>query len=124
MAHPNVEKYRQIMSGDFDPAQLAEVIADDVVWYEAGNPTPFTGRDAVVARMSGFPGDAPPAVELDAVLGDDDDLVVVGRAHFVKGEHTLDYRFVEHLTYRDGKVSERRSYMDAVPDDVAAFFGG
>jgi hypothetical protein len=32
----------------------------------------------------------------------DDQLVVVGRAHFEKGEQSLDYRFVEHLTFTIG----------------------
>lgn len=122
MAHPNVERYRQVVGGELDPDRLVDLLAEDVVWYEAGNPTPFVGRDAVIARLSGFPGDAPPSIEFDALLADDDHLVVVGRAHFEKDEQGLDYRFVEHLTFTDAKVTERRSFMDAVPDDVAAFF--
>jgi ketosteroid isomerase-like protein len=123
MAHPNVEKFQNAMSGGLDPSVLGELLAPNVVWYEAGNPEPFRGREAVLARMEGFPGDAPPVIETDAVLGDDDNLVVVGRAHFVRGTETLDYRYVEFYRLVDGRVAERRSFMDAVPEDVATFFG-
>ena len=59
-----------------------------------------------------------------AIFGDDDHLVVAGRAHFRRGEQSLDYRFVEVHTLLDGKVTERRAFMDAVPEDVATFFNG
>jgi len=124
MVHPNVENYQRVLSSDLDPGEAAQLLAEDVRWYEAGNPEPIVGRDAVLARMSSFPGDAPPEIQVDAIFGDDDHLVVAGRAHFRRGEQTLDYRFVEVHTLLDGKVTERRAFMDAVPDDVATFFNG
>lgn len=122
MTHPNVENYQKVLTSELDPSEAGQLLAEDVRWYEAGNPEPIVGRDAVLARMSAFPGDAPPAIQVDAIFGDDDHLVVVGQAHFRRGELTLDYRFTEFHTLVDGKVIERRAFMDAVPDDVATFF--
>lgn len=126
MAHPNVEKYMSMVeSGTMtDPTALREMLAEDVVWYEAGNPEPIRGRDAVVERMGSFPGDEDPTIEIVAAVSDDDHMLVEGTARFVQGDKSVSYRYVERYTMRDGVVTERRSFMDAVPGDVAAFFGG
>lgn len=125
MAHPNVEKYlNMINSGMTDPSVLGDLLADDVRWYEAGNPQVIEGRDAVLARFASMPGDAPPKIDVVAAVADDDHLFVEGTAEFTQGDQTLAYRFAERYTMRDGLVAERRAFMDAVPPDVAAFFGG
>src|SRR5437899_6415957 len=124
MTHLNAQRYLDMMKGgtpDFSAA--ATWLADDVQWYEAGRPDPLIGRDAVIARLSQFPMEEGSTNELDAVLADDDSLVVFGRAHFEGPGGPLDYRYAEHYTLVDGVVTERRSFMDAVPDDVAKFFG-
>jgi ketosteroid isomerase-like protein len=97
---------------------------EDVRWYEAGNPQVIEGRSAVLARFASMPGDAPPAIDIVAAVADDDHLFVEGTAQFARGDQTLSYRFAERYTMRDGVVTERRAYMDAVPPDVAAFFAG
>lgn len=67
VAHPNVERASTPSPGaavpldherEFDPTQLADVVADDVDWYEAGSPTRYTGHDQVFARRGGFAGSA------------------------------------------------------------------
>jgi ketosteroid isomerase-like protein len=123
MTHPNAQRYLDMMQGDNpDFSAAATWLADDVVWFEAGNPEPFVGRDAVLARLSQFPREEGNTNELETVLADDDNLVVVGQAHFEGAGGPLDYRYVEHYLLSNGVVTERRSYMDAVPADVADFF--
>lgn len=125
MAHPYVERYMSMVeAGMGDTDQLRSTLADDVVWYEAGNPEPLRGAGAVVERLGSFPGDEPPGLEIVAAVADDDHMFVEGIARFSAGERGITYRFVERYTMRDGVVTERRSFMDAVPDDVASFFGG
>lgn len=124
MPHPNAQRYLDMMAaGPPDPSRAGEWMADDVVWYEAGNPTPFVGPDAVFERIQDAAGAEPIDMQADTVLADDDNVVVVGTARFARGDDSVSYRFVEHYTLVDGKVVERRSYMDAVPADVATFFG-
>lgn len=121
MVHSNVERFLAL-GADASPAELGPLLAPDVRWHEAGNPEVIVGRDAVVARMAGL-SDAQPDITFDCVLADDENLVFAGRARFRRGEDEVSYRFVEHHTLVDGVVTERRAYMDAVPPDVAAFFG-
>jgi ketosteroid isomerase-like protein len=124
MAHPNVERYLEMTKAGLDPEAVGDWLADDVRWYEAGNPTPWVGKDAVADRVRGITTEVEPVeMQADTVLADDDNLVVVGSARFTRGEDSVSYRFVEHYALVDGKVVERRSYMDATPEDVARFFG-
>lgn len=119
MTHPNVEMYLKAFGSDSipDASAVADMVADDVKWHEAGSEDVLQGRDAVVSRMTAIDSvDA--SIDLRAVLGDDEHLVAVGHADF--GE--IEYDYVEYYTLRDGQVTERWSYMDAVPEDVAKFF--
>ncbi len=126
MAHPNVDRYRSMMAQGAAPdeAAMREALSEDVRWHEAGNPHAYVGRDAVLARlgqmMEGTGGS--PQVTFKSVLGDDDSLVAVGHASFDQAGQHLEYDFVEYYAMADGKVTERWSFMDAVPGDVAAFF--
>lgn len=124
MAHPNVERFQSALNvadGEMpDPDKLRDLLAEDVVWREAGNPEPIRGRDAVLERFSSPPGTM--KIESRAVLADDDTVIWEGYATFDAGEQHLEYPFVERYTLRDGKVAERQAYMDAVPEDVAQFF--
>jgi ketosteroid isomerase-like protein len=47
----------------------------------------------------------------------------MGHATFDRDGQKLEYDYVEFYKLRDGKVVERWSFMDALPDDVKAFFG-
>lgn len=75
-----------------------------------------------MARMAAV-WDSMADVTFDCVLGDDENLLLAGQAQLRRGDGEVSYRFMEHYTMVHGLVAERRSYMDAVPPDVAAFFG-
>jgi uncharacterized protein len=123
MAHATVERYRQAMDKleQGDTTAMMDLVSDDVVWHEAGRAEPFRGKDAVMQRMSGMT-DVLPHVTLVSVLGDDDHLAVHGHAQMQRNGESCEYDFVEEMALRDGRVTERWSFMDAVPDDVARFF--
>jgi hypothetical protein len=111
---------------------LAEMLAPDVQWYEAGNPTPYVGREAVIDRVTGATGPRPfgasraadtsSQVRLHSVVGDDSNLLVAGTARFDRSGRSLAYRFMEHYRLADGVIIERRSVLEAVPDEVSEFF--
>jgi ketosteroid isomerase-like protein len=126
MAHPNAERYLELINkfqGE-DMSELGDLLAPDVVWHEAGNPDALRGRDAVVARMTGMGTGTAPSVDVRTVLADDDNIVCVGHAKFEREGQGVSYDYVEHMAMKDGLVTERWSYMDAVPGDVEAFFAG
>lgn len=124
MAHKNVDLYMRAMqemeqggSGD----TLSSVLADDVVWHEAGNPQPLRGKDAVLQRFSAFTGGTP-QVDIKSALADDEHLSVFGHARFQRDGESVEYDYVEEMQIRDGRIVERWSFMDAVPQDVDRFF--
>jgi hypothetical protein len=57
-----------------------------------------------------------------SVQAQDDSLLVAGTALFDRGHRSLGHRFMEHYTLSDGVVTERRSFLDAVPVEVEEFF--
>ena len=124
--HPNAQTYRSLLQAfqGGDVNAIGRVLAPDVVWHEAGNPQPLQGRDAVVERLGGFA-----SAELDIsesqvhdVLASDDHVVAMLQAVLRHGDRRVSYPVVEVAHVRDGLVAERWAMMDAVPDDVAAFF--
>lgn len=124
MAHRNAEIYRQLydMFLKQDIAGAKELVADDVRWHEAGAPDAVVGKDAVLQRLS--LGESLTAdVDVHDILADDDHVVALITAHMRKPNgDDITYRAVEVAHMRDGKVTERWSFMDAVPDDVGRFF--
>ncbi len=55
--HPNAELYRKAMEAFMsgDPA-AAEMVADDIVWWQIGSPEPVRGLEAVAGSMSVYEG--------------------------------------------------------------------
>lgn len=131
MPHTSAEEFRAALES-MNTGTLAEMLTPDVIWYEAGNPVPYTGRDAVIERLTGYSGPRPfgtswakdtkNEVELHCVLGDDSNLLVSGTAKFDRGGRALGYHFMEHYKLDNGKVTERRSFLEAVPEEVKEFF--
>ena len=123
--HPNAAAFRQaisdMMQGNFD--RFRELLAPDVIWHEAGNSQPLRGRDAVMEVFSGL---MVSGMEFDddvhEVLANDEHLVALIRARIRKGDAELVYPVVEVAHFRQGEMTERWAFMDAVPEDVAAFF--
>lgn len=124
MAHRDAETYRQLydcfLKQDIEAAK--ELISPDVRWYEAGAAEPITGRDALVERFS-TTGGLTPDVDVHDILADDEHTVALITARMSKPDgESVTYRAVEVVHFEDGKLTERWAFMDAVPDDVQAFF--
>ncbi|MFZ5871617.1 MAG: nuclear transport factor 2 family protein [Actinomycetota bacterium] len=123
MAHPVVERYlsatERWQQGDM--SAMADAFTDDVVWHEAGSKEPLRGKQAVLERFNAM-GAATSQITLHSVVADDEHLAVFGHARFTRDGESIEYDYVEEMDLRDGLVSERWSFMDAVPDDVARFF--
>lgn len=123
--HPNVASFRQaindMMEGNLD--RFRQLLDPDVVWHEAGNPQPLKGRDAVMEVFSGLLSSG---MEFDddmhEVLANDEHLVALIKARIRRGDDELVYPVVETAHFRDGRMTERWAFMDAVPENVAAFF--
>ena len=124
MDHPNATLYRELMakmtSGDVEA--VWERIDPDVRWHEAGNPEVIIGREAVRDRLVGLStmdGD----IDIHDVLANDEHVLAMLRVSLSSPTgQTVEYPVVEIAHMRDGKVTERWSFMDACPDDVTAFF--
>jgi ketosteroid isomerase-like protein len=124
--HPNAALVRRMMddlnSGDMQG--MADMLADDVVWHEIGNPEPVRGKEALAARFSG-PGapDYEIKGELHDVVANDDHTIALVNATATRDGRTFRYRTAEIMHIRDGKITERWAFSD----DTAAineFFGG
>ncbi len=103
---------------------MADMLADDVVWHEIGNPEPVLGKEALAARWAAM-GDAGASFSIDLhdVVANDDHAVALVTATVTGGGRTFSYRTAEIYHMRDGKVTERWAFSD----DTAAineFFAG
>ena len=123
--HPNAAAFRQaiadLMQGNLET--FGDLLSTDVVWHEAGNPRPLRGRDAVMDMFAGLLGSGLEFEdELHEVLANDEHLVALIWGRIRKGDGEIVYPVVEVAHFRDGKMTERWALMDAVPEDVTAFF--
>jgi ketosteroid isomerase-like protein len=124
MEHPNATLYRDLMSkmtsGDIEG--IAELMAPDIRWHEAGNPEVIEGREAVRERFAGV-GAIGGDVDLHDVLANDEHVVAMLRVSLRQPSgDSVDYPVVEVAHVQDGRVTERWSFMDACPEDVTRFF--
>jgi ketosteroid isomerase-like protein len=124
MTHPNETLARQLFEafdkGDVDT--LKGLVSPDIRWHEAGSPEVIQGREAVQARFAMAAG-LETDVELHTILADDDHVVSLVKARMRKPNgDEVSYPAVEVAHMKDGMVTERWAFMDAVPPDVQAFF--
>lgn len=123
--HPNATAYRRavedLVAGDSEA--MRNLLSPDVVWHEAGNPEPVRGREAVMEIFAGLL-DGPMEFDDDVheVLANDDHVVALLQARITMNGEELQYPVVEVAHLRDGLVTERWAFMDAVPEYVSAFF--
>jgi ketosteroid isomerase-like protein len=103
------------------PERLADMLADDVVWHEIGNPEPVRGKAALAARMTGDARDWTITASLHDVIANDDHVVALLSASATRGGRTFDYRVAEIYHVRDGKVTERWAFSDDTAAIVAFF---
>lgn len=110
--HPNAVVYREafdaFMRGD---GSAADLITDDIVWWQIGSEEPVRGKAALMESMGAMQG-----IDFDADLHDvtasDDHVVGLVTATVKAGDQQLTYRTAEIAHVRDGKISERWAFSD------------
>jgi ketosteroid isomerase-like protein len=111
--HPNAALARTMLaalnSGEMQT--LANMLDDDVVWHEIGNPEPVRGKAALANRFSGT-SDFTITGELHDVVANDEHTVALVTAHATRGGKSLTYRVAEIYHMRDGKITERWAFSD------------
>jgi ketosteroid isomerase-like protein len=122
--HPNATIIRNMWDavGRGDMAAFANVIDDDVVWYEIGNPEPVRGKAALVARWSGGSRDFEMKGETHDVVGSDDHVVALLSVVATRSDKSFPYRVAEIYHLRDGRITERWAFSDDTAA-IASFFG-
>jgi ketosteroid isomerase-like protein len=111
--------------GRGDLAGVLSALAEEVEWEMAG-PAPFAGRRQGKEGVQGFFADLMGAVniemfEVDAVIGDDEQVVVLGRERCMAKRTARSYEqhWAHAYTVRDGKVASVRLYEDTQAQAVA-----
>ena len=121
--HPNAAMARAtaeaLEKGDFQA--LLDVLDDDVVWHEIGNPEPVRGKAALAARMTGGGMDFTITGTLHDVVANDDHTIALTSAKAVRNGKTLEYNTAEIYHVRNGKIVERWAFSDDT-DRIAKFF--
>lgn len=123
--HPNATAFRRaftdMMQGDLDT--FRGLLAPDVLWYKAGNPHPVRGRDAVMEIFASLvTSELEFDDQLEDVLANDTRLIALIRARISSDDTEIAYTVAEIAYLDEGKITERRAFMDAIPEDVSAFF--
>ena len=111
--------------GRGDLAGVLSALAEEVEWEMAG-PAPFAGRRQGKEGVQGFFADLMGAVkiemfEVDAVIGDGEQVVVLGRERCAaKGTgRSYEQHWAHAYTVHDGKVASVRLYEDTQAQAVA-----
>jgi ketosteroid isomerase-like protein len=122
---------KEIVSGIYeafgrgDLAGVLSALAEDVEWEMAG-PAPFAGRRLGREGVQGFFVDLLGAVkiemfEVDAVVGDGEQVVVLGRERCTakRTGRSYEQHWAHAYTVREGKVVAVRLYEDTQAQAVA-----
>lgn len=115
--HPNAALVRSMLDrmNSGDPAEMANMVADDIEWHEIGRAEPIIGKEALAARF-GMGGGTPPPYEITGelhdVIANDDHTVALASAHATKDGRTFDYRVAEIYHIKDGKITARWAFSD------------
>jgi ketosteroid isomerase-like protein len=121
--HPNAALVRQAIDamnrGDLQV--LIDMIADDIVWHEIGNPVPILGKPALRKRFSSGPTDIGIAAQMHDVLANDDHTIALLTATASRDGRVLTYRTTETFHIRDGLITERWAFSDDTAE-IADFF--
>lgn len=108
--HPNAVHIRE-QFGRGDLAEMAEWLADDVIWHQIGGDT-LRGKQSVLDSMSGF-ADVESSMDLHDVVGNDEHTIALLEVTIGSGAESFTYRTAEiyHLD-EDGKIAERWAFSD------------
>ena len=122
--HPNAAILRAALDafnrGEIQ--QFADIVADDVVWHQIGEPEVVHGKQARAASM---PGEGQVDWEITAdvhdVIANDEHTIALVNATGRRGGKTLEYRTAEIVHFRDGKITERWAFSNDTAA-IAKFF--
>jgi len=122
--HPNAAMVRRALEA-FNRGEIqefADMVADDVVWHQIGDPEVVRGKQALAASM---PGEGQVDWEITAdvhdVVANDEHTIALVNATGRRGGRTLEYRTAEILHIRDGKITERWAFSNDTAA-IAEFF--
>lgn len=124
--HPNAARIRDVndrveVGGDM--SEIADMVADNIVWHEIGRDAPIRGKQALMERMAGMPEGASITTKTHDVVGNDDHTIQLVTATAKMGDQELVYRTAEIFHMKDGKVTERWAFSDDT-ERINKFFGG
>lgn len=111
--HPNAAKYRaatEAMNAG-KPEEAADLMSDDIVWWQIGVKEPLRGKQALMDSMQQFE-DSQIKVDLHDVIANDEHVVALVTATATKDGRTFEYRTAEIHHMKDGKVTERWAFSD------------
>ncbi len=110
--HPNAVLYRRafdaFMTGD---GSAADLIADDIVWWQIGSDEPVRGKMALLESMSMMES-VDFEIDLHDVTASDDHVVGLVTATVTAGGQQFTYRTAEIAHVKDGKINERWAFSD------------
>lgn len=104
-----------------DMQAQVELLSDDVVWHEIGNPEPIRGKQALGERMSGSASDYTITGSLHDVVANGEHAIALVDATATRNGKTLSYRTAEIYHVKDGKITERWAFSDDT-QAIADFF--
>ncbi len=119
--HPNAAMARQVADAlsRGEIRELAEFLAEDVIWHEIGSAEPLRGKAALAAR--GGAVDYEIIGTLHDVVANDEHTIALVDATATRGGKTFTYRTAEIYHVRDGKIAERWAFSDDTAA-ITAFF--
>ena len=90
--------------------------ADDIEWTMIGDQT-VIGKDAIREFMKSMEGAEPPTFNFDKTVAEGDLVVSNGDMKMKGKDGTVEpYSYCDIYTFRDGKISELRSYVVKTPN--------
>lgn len=113
--HPNATLVREGLEAfnRGDMQAFADLVADDVTWYQIGQSEPIHGKEAMAASMPGGPErDWEITADVHDVVANDEHAIALVNATAQRGGRTLNYRTAEILHVRNGKITERWAFSD------------
>ena len=113
--HPHAEKFRAAVEAfnAGDPSHMVDVMSDDIVWHEIGNPDPIRGKQNLVERMSSEMNEWEIEATLHDVVSNDDHLIALVNAVATRDGKMLTYRTAEiHHVDAEGRITERWAFSD------------
>ena len=112
--HPNAQVLRKMAermeAGDMEGS--ADVLADDIVWYEIGRAEPTRGKAALMQRFGEEQGSYEIKATMHDVLANDEHAVQLMNVTATRNGRTLEYRTAEIYHMRDGKITARWAFSD------------